>query len=291
MAGFKLWKSYTRKQIAEYWNYSSGNALWRGVVTRKHVGGIWLFVTRENQKSLTQYNNSIYDNVLLWEGEKGHQKDRRIVNTRVSGEKIFLFFRTRARQEFIYFGRVHLLNYKLEPQKPSRFVFEIEALTPQVETRTDTTMSSAVTDLGPTNRTVLRTERVGQTKWRRQLLQLWGQSCSVTLLQKERLLRASHIKPWQHCSDKDRLYQHNGLILNPSLDCLFDCGFITFQHNGGHIKISDILSEQDRKILGVCIEMSLRKTFSENKEYLEYHNDCVFEKWMKANALQQTLQL
>ena len=291
MADFDLWKNYTREQIAAHWDYRGVAAISRGVVTPRGLKQIWLFVTREKQKSLTQYNDSIYDNVLLWEGEKGHRTDQRIVSTLTSGEKIFLFFRTRHHQEFIYFGGIRLLNYELNEGRPSHFAFEIEALTPQVENYTDVTVPSAVTDLGPTTKIAPHTERVGQAKWRRQLLQLWDQSCSVTLLQKERLLRASHIKPWQHCSDKDRLHRHNGLILNPSLDCLFDCGFITFRHNGGHIKISDILSERDRKILGVRAEMSLRKTFSENKEYLKYHNDCVFEKWRKADALQQTLQL
>lgn len=291
MADFDLWKNYTREQIAVHWGYRGVEAISRGVVTPQGSGQIWLFVTREKQKSLTQYNDSIYDNVLLWEGEQKHRNDRRIADTPTSGEEIFLFFRTRHHQEFIYFGRIHLLKYELNTGAPSHFAFEVDALSPQPESHTGTTTSPVVTDPGPTDRIALRAERIGQAKWRRQLLQLWDKSCSVTSLQKERLLRASHIKPWKHCSDKDRLHQHNGLILNPSLDCLFDYGFITFQHKGGHITISDILSEPDRRILGVHKEMLLRKTFSENKEYLEYHNDCVFEQWRKASALQRTLQL
>ena len=291
MTDFDLWGNYTRKQIAARWGYDGEEAIWRGVVTPRGTQQIWLFVTREKQTSLTQYNDSIYDNVLLWESEKRHGNDQRIVNTLATGEKMFLFFRSKHHQEFIYFGRIRLLNYKLNAERPSHFAFEIEALTPQSENRTDTTAPSAVIDPGPTDRIALRKERVGQTKWRHQLLQLWDQTCSVTSLQKERLLRASHIKPWQHSSNKDRLHQHNGLILNPSLDCLFDCGFITFRHDGGHIEISDVLSERDRKILNIHEDMALRKTLPEHKEYLGYHNDCVFEKWMKADKLQQTFSL
>lgn len=290
MVDFDLWGNYTRKQIAAYLGYQSEAAIWRGVVTPRNAGQIWLFVTREKQKSLTQYNDSIYDNVLLWEGEEKHRTDQRIVKTQESDEQIFLFFRSKHHQEFIYFGRIHLLNYELNTGAPSRFTFEIEALSSQPEIHADAAVDAATPDPA-TNRVALRKERIGQAKWRNQLLQLWNQSCSVTSLQKERLLRASHIKPWQHSSDKDRLHQYNGLILNPSLDCLFDCGFITFRHSRGRIKISNVLSERDCKILGVDAEMSLRKAFTENREYLEYHNDCVFEKWMKANELQRTLSL
>lgn len=291
MADFDLWENYTRKQIAARWGYRGEAAIERGVVTPQGTGKIWLFVTREKQRSLTQYNDSIYDNVLLWEGERKHRTDQRIVNTRETGEQIFLFFRSKHHQEFIYFGRIRLLNYEINTETPSHFAFEIEALSPQIESRANEMESLSIADTGPTDRLALRTERVGQHKWRRQLLRLWDQSCSVTSLQKERLLRASHIKPWQHSSDKDRLHQHNGLILNPSLDCLFDCGFITFRHDGGHIEISGVLSERDRKILNIREDMALRKTLPEHKEYLGYHNDCVFEKWMKADKLQQTLSL
>ena len=289
MAKFKLWQNYTRKQIAAELGYQSDAATHCGVVCPKNTNKIWLFVTRKQQTA--RYNNSIYANILLWEGQKGHRTDQRIINSPATSDKIFLFFRAKHHQELIYFGRIRLLKYERNTTTPSRFVFEIEALSPQSEKYAKTTTSIAVTDPGPTGRIALRTERIGQANWRSRLLQLWDQSCSVTLLKKEKLLRASHIKPWRHCSDKDRLHQYNGLILNPSLDCLFDCGFITFRHNRGRIKISNVLSEQDREILGVYEEMSLRKAFSKNKEYLEYHNDCVFEKWMKASELQRTLSL
>lgn len=290
MVDFKLWQNYTRKQIAEYWGYSTQRAIWRGVVCPKNTGNIYLFVTQKNQKSLTQYNDGIYGSILHWEGEQKHQNDKRIINAHTNGEKIFLFFRMKYRRKFIYFGRIHLLNSELKTEEPSRFLFEIETLSPLFESRANTATTATVIDFDPdmTDRTVLRKERVGHDKWRHQLLQLWNQSCSVTGLQEKRLLRASHIKPWRHSSDEERLHPHNGLVLNPSLDCLFDCGFITFLHPEGHIKISNVLGKRDRKILNVRKEMSLRKTFPKNREYLEYHNDCVFEKWIKARDLQYT---
>lgn len=214
------------------------------------------------------------------------------MNTQTTDEEIYLFFRAKHHRKFIYFGRIYLLNYVLKTEAPSQFFFEIESLSPYLEHQVNVTTSLADTNPYPeaTDRIVLRTERIGQSKWRQQLLQLWDKSCSVTELQEERLLRASHIKPWQHCSDRDRLHQHNGLILNPSLDCLFDCGFITFRHNGGRIAISNALSGFDRRILNVHDKMALRKTLPGNKEYLEYHNDCVFEKWLKAHMNAEELK-
>ena len=290
---FDLWENYTRKHIAKHLGFEAQQAIWRGVVTPKNTKQILLFVTREKQKSLPQYNDSIYGNVLFWEGEKRHRNDQRIVNAQKTDEEIYLFFRTKHRQKFIYFGRIYLLNYVLKTETPSQFSFEIESLSPYLEIermRRHHLFPDASPNPEVTDRMALRTERIGQSQWRRQLLQLWDKSCSVTELQEERLLRASHIKPWQHCSDRDRLHQHNGLILNPSLDCLFDCGFITFQHNRGRIAISNALSGFDQKILNVHDGMTLRKTFPGHKEYLEYHNDCVFEKWMKARMNAKELQ-
>lgn len=298
VVNFDLWESYKRRQIAEHLGYRSEAAIWSGVATPKNTKQIWLFVTRVKQRSLTQYNDSIYGNVLHWEGQQRHRTDKRIANARKNDDEIHLFFRAKHHQDFIYFGQIHLLSYKPRLEAPSQFSFEIEALSFEVETlppylnQADATTSLTDTSPNPemTDRITLHTERIGHSKWRQQLLRLWDQSCSVTELQKEKLLRASHIKPWQHCSNRDRLHQHNGLILNPSLDCLFDRGFITFRYKGGHIAISNTLSDQDRKILYVHREMSLRKTYPGHKEYLEYHNDCVFEKWMKARMTAEELQ-
>jgi len=43
-------------------------------------------------------------------------------------------------------------------------------------------------------------------------------------------LRASHCKPWCDCeSNEERLNGENGLLLTPSIDHLFDRGFISFE--------------------------------------------------------------
>ena len=82
--------------------------------------------------------------------------------------------------------------------------------------------------------------RLNQCKFRKELIQYWG-GCSVTGFTDEKLLIASHIKPWRNATDKEQLNPFNGLLLIPQLDYLFDKGYISFSDSG---KI--ILSDLDR---------------------------------------------
>jgi predicted restriction endonuclease len=45
-------------------------------------------------------------------------------------------------------------------------------------------------------------------------------------------LIASHIKPWREASNGERLSGHNGLLLSPHVDALFDEQWITFEDSG-----------------------------------------------------------
>lgn len=43
---------------------------------------------------------------------------------------------------------------------------------------------------------------------------------------------ASPIKPWRHSSNEERLKGENGFLLTPSIDHLFDPGFVSFKNDG-----------------------------------------------------------
>ena len=45
-------------------------------------------------------------------------------------------------------------------------------------------------------------------------------------------LVASHCKPWRDATNEERVDGENGLLLTPSIDHLFDRGFIGFEDNG-----------------------------------------------------------
>jgi hypothetical protein len=119
-------------------------------------------------------------------------------------------------------------------------------------------------------------QRVGQELFRQGLLEYWQGRCAVTGLDVPELLRAGHIKPWAACeTDAERLDVFNGLLLAPHLDALFDTGLITVS-GAGELLVSDLLSEQDRHILGVGAPLCVTKLTAEHLPYLEYHRGAVF---------------
>jgi hypothetical protein len=122
--------------------------------------------------------------------------------------------------------------------------------------------------------------RLTQSKFRNALLDIWG-GCSVTGLSNPDLLVASHIRPWRESDNFQKIDPNNGLLLNPTLDRLFDIGYITFDPNG-MIRISDRLSEEDKSRLHVNSEMRLSdQKASTCEEYMKFHRNEVFERWKK----------
>lgn len=118
--------------------------------------------------------------------------------------------------------------------------------------------------------------RIGQGKFRDKLIEYWD-GCSVTNFKNNKLLVASHIKPWRSSTNKERLDVFNGLLLIPNLDKLFDSGYISFDDNG-KILISKDLT--DYEILGVNKDMKI--TIEEqHKRYLTFHRSDIFEAYNK----------
>lgn len=98
------------------------------------------------------------------------------------------------------------------------------------------------------------------------------------MINDERLLIASHIKPWAVASNKERLDPKNGFILSPLYDKLFDRGFITFTDER-RVKISNWLSPQNQKRIGIKNDdfIQLLPIDNERKFYLPYHRNFVFK--------------
>jgi hypothetical protein len=130
-------------------------------------------------------------------------------------------------------------------------------------------------DLTETERTALVNTRIGQALFRSDVIRQWG-SCAVTGVESEQLLRASHIKPWSRSSNRERLDPANGLLLNPTLDHLFDRGLITFYADGS-IVISESLSQGDLDGLGLSATLRLRLVPNGVMDYMAYHNSHIFD--------------
>ncbi len=101
--------------------------------------------------------------------------------------------------------------------------------------------------------------------------------CRVTGVDRIEHLRASHCKPWRDSSDAERLDGENGLLLTPSIDHLFDRGFISFEKNGTLI-VSPIAHRRSLERMGIPVGERVNVGgFSDGqKRYLEFHRERVF---------------
>lgn len=267
-------KLYPRTELFPLWGYAGIEAISRGVITPAGARYIILFVTRQKQQSLTQYHDFLSGDYLHWEGEKRHGSDRRIARAAESGDEIHLFYRDIHHTPFRYHGQILLLRFIEHVTEPSEFIFRVvHDLGPEddISTRLDD-----LSILPDTERETIVRARVGQGLFREYLLELWG-GCAVTGIEQADLLRASHIKPWRSSTNVERLNRHNGLLLLPQYDHLFDRGYITFDESG-RLEPSPAIVTLPPDRLGIEMDARLRHVFEEQVPYLEYHRKEVFLK-------------
>ncbi len=117
--------------------------------------------------------------------------------------------------------------------------------------------------------------RVGQGKYREKLLESCPY-CPITLVSDERLLIASHIKPWSKSNDFEKTDPLNGFMFTPTYDKLFDRGFITFEIDGTMI-VSPWISPMNQKRLNIYTGKKVNLPVSGKEEYLFYHKECIFK--------------
>lgn len=86
--------------------------------------------------------------------------------------------------------------------------------------------------LSETEREQLIAARIGQGRFRRDVLASWHGKCAVTSCDLGAVLRASHILAWREADNLQRLDAENGLPLVATLDALFDVGLISFDDDG-----------------------------------------------------------
>lgn len=130
-------------------------------------------------------------------------------------------------------------------------------------------------------RAAMVSQRVNQRYFREILLSLYGGRCCLTHLAVPELLVASHIKPWAAADPRtERLAASNGLLLNALHDRAFDRGLMTID---GHyrVRISGKVrhdAETERCLWRFdSVEIELPKSHPPAREFIEYHNDVVFQ--------------
>ena len=127
-----------------------------------------------------------------------------------------------------------------------------------------------------TEKEALVLARRGQGRFRREVAKI-EQRCRVTLVEREEHLRASHCKPWRDSSNEERLDGENGLLLTPTIDHLFDRGFISFE-GGGELLISPVahLPSLDRMGVETTQKLNVGAFSAGQRTFLEFHRENVF---------------
>ncbi len=82
-------------------------------------------MTAQKQESSEQYNNKLVDEYLHWEGPNDHFAESRMIQARRNSEEIHLFYRDRHHSDFIYFGKIEIVNVEIDTVRPSKFVFHL----------------------------------------------------------------------------------------------------------------------------------------------------------------------
>lgn len=137
------------------------------------------------------------------------------------------------------------------------------------------------TTLTETERKSLVLARRGQGRFRSAVEEI-ETSCRITRVSRREHLVASHTKPWRDASNEERLDGENGLLLTPSIDHLFDKGFISFEDKG-RLLISPVADRVSLKKMGVPIDVPFNVgTFSSGqRHFLEYHREQIFKQMIR----------
>ena len=100
-----------------------------------------------------------------------------------------------------------------------------------------------------TERTALVQARRGQGIFRDNVRSI-ERACRITRVERMEHLIASHIQPWRDSSNEGRLDGENGLLLTPTVDHLFDKGFISFE-NAGQLIVSPVADPLSLQRMGI----------------------------------------
>ena len=126
-----------------------------------------------------------------------------------------------------------------------------------------------------TDREAIIRARCGQGLFKQRVIRI-ERKCRITGVENLTHLIASHCKPWRDASNEERLDGENGLLLTPSVDHLFDRGFIGFE-NSGELIISPIAHTPSLQRMGIETEHRVNVgLFTEGqKHFLEFHRNSV----------------
>src|SRR5205823_13957603 len=124
---------------------------------------------------------------------------------------------------------------------------------------------------------IIRARR-GQGLFKQRVMEIEDR-CRITGVTNLVHLVASHCKPWRDSTNEERLEGENGLLLTPSIDHLFDRGFIGFEGDGPLI-ISPVAHTPSLARMGIDTRgtINVGRFTTGQKRFLEFHRDMVLLK-------------
>src|ERR1700722_11612193 len=115
----------------------------------------------------------------------------------------------------------------------------------------------------------------GQGLFKQRVMQVENR-CRITGVTNPIHLRASHCKPLRDSSNDERINGENGLLLTPTMDHLFDRGFISFE-DPALLIVSPVANLPSLNLVGVATDRIINVgTFTQGQEqFLDYHRESV----------------
>ena len=131
-----------------------------------------------------------------------------------------------------------------------------------------------------TDREALIRARRGQGLFKQRVMEIESK-CRITGVANLVHLVASHCKPWRDSNNDERLNGENGLLLTPTIDHLFDRGFIGFE-DSGELIISPVAHHPSLQRMGVETGRLINVGgFTEGqRKFIDFHRQAVL---LKAN--------
>ena len=93
-------------------------------------------------------------------------------------------------------------------------------IAPNADHMSEEVLSQHAPSLRETEKEYIHMARIGQGRFRSDLLEAYSRACPITGIQNPSLLIASHIKPWKTCTNLERLDPKNGILFAVMIDRL-----------------------------------------------------------------------
>ena len=133
-----------------------------------------------------------------------------------------------------------------------------------------------------TDRLAIIRARKGQGLFKERVRKIESR-CRITGVENPVHLVASHCKPWRDATNEERLDGQNGLLLTPSIDHLFDRGFIGFEDNGRLI-ISPVAHRPSLEKMGIdtTTAVNVGAFTIGQRQFLDFHRNDVLLKSIRS---------